>query len=42
VPSKGHDSRRAECRDYTKNQGVSGMTEVVGGLQYEQWNSVPY
>jgi hypothetical protein len=32
VPSKGHDSRRAESRDYTKNQGVSEMTEVVGGL----------
>ena len=42
VPSKGHDSRRAEWRDYTKNQGVSGMIEEVGDLQYEQWNSVPY
>ena len=42
VPSKGHDSRRAECRDYTRNQRLSGMTDVVGGLQYTQLNSVPY
>ena len=33
VPSKGHDSRRAEYRDYTENQRLSEKTEVVGGLQ---------
>jgi hypothetical protein len=33
VPSKGHDSRWEESGDYSKNQGVSEMTEVVGGLQ---------
>ena len=42
MPSKGHDSRRAEYRDYTKNQRLSEMTEVVGGLQYTRLNSVPY
>jgi len=33
VTSKGHDNRRAKCRDYTKNERLSEMTEVVGGLQ---------
>jgi len=33
VPSNGHDSRRTECMDHTKNQWLSEMTEVVGGLQ---------
>jgi hypothetical protein len=42
VPSNGHDSRRPECRDYAKNQRLSEMTEVVGGLQYTRWISVPY
>jgi hypothetical protein len=42
VPSNGHDSRRAKCRDYTKNTRLSEMTEVVGGLQYTPLNSVPY
>src|SRR5271167_5090378 len=34
VPSNGHDSRRAESRDYTKNQRLSEMTEVAESLQY--------
>jgi hypothetical protein len=42
VPSNGHDSGRAECRDNTKERGVSGMTEVVGSLQYTRLNSVPH
>jgi len=41
VPSKGHDSRRAEFRDYTKDQRLSEMTEVVGGLHHARLNSVP-
>ncbi len=27
VPLNGHDSRRAECRDYSKKQRLSEMTE---------------
>ncbi len=42
VPSNGHDSRWAECRDYIRNQRLSEMTEVVGGLQYRRVNLVPY
>ena len=42
VPSKGHDSRRAEYRDYTQNQRLSEMTEAVVGLQYTPLNLVPY
>jgi len=42
VPSNGHDSRRAECKDYTKNQRLSEVTEVVGGLQYTRLKSVLY
>jgi hypothetical protein len=42
VPSNGHDSGRSGCRDCTKNQGVSEMTEVVSALQYTRLNLVPY
>jgi len=42
VPSNGYDTRRAGCRDYTKNQRLSEMTEVVGGLHYTRLNSDPF
>jgi hypothetical protein len=42
VPSNGHDSRRAEHRDYIKNQRLSETTEVVCGLQHTRLNSVRY
>jgi hypothetical protein len=42
VPSKGHDSRRADCWDYTENQRLREVTDVVGGLQSKGLNSVLY
>jgi hypothetical protein len=40
VPSNGHDCRRADGRDYTAIQRLSGMSRVVGDLQYARLNSV--
>jgi hypothetical protein len=35
LPSKGHDTTRAECRDYQKDQELNGRFELANDLHFQ-------